>query len=365
MSVLGRLLSTRRHGAFGTDPGDYDERTVARALKVLDYLFGPRGPFPASFEGFENVPEAPALIVSNHSGGSTTLDAWGFGYGWYGHFGRGRVLHILAHEFLMTARWSAGLLSRMGGLRAAPGRAREVLDDWGRDLLVMPGGDRDTWRPWKDRHRVQFGGHRGYARLALRTGVPAVPVAHVGAHNTLVVLTDGASLARRLRLHEIARIDVFPIHLSLPWGLGFGPLPHVPLPARMRYRIGAPVELPAGWRPGAEVTEDHVRAYDARVQAALGSLLDSLAREEPAPVRASKRDTGTTPSRDRSHGFYPKHLATSAGVGGLLGLVGLPRGRVLLALLHGAEQASHDGEQLEDRLWGSARPRGQRWLDEV
>ncbi len=142
--------------------------------------------------------------------------------------------------------------------------------------MVMPGGDMDTWRPYSERWRVRFGGRTGYARLALEARVPIVPLAHAGAHETLIVLTDGRRLAQALRLPEIARASIWPIHLSLPWGLAVGPWPHIPTPARFRYRLGAPVPPPAELGPGEEPSEDLVRAYDARVQAAVQGLLDEL-----------------------------------------------------------------------------------------
>src|SRR5262249_43310931 len=107
-------------------------------------------------------------------------------------------------------------------------------------------------------------------------GVPIIPIANAGAHETLIILTDGRPLARALHLHDLARTDIWPIHLSLPWGLCVGPWPHIPPPSRLRYRIGAPVLPPDTVPPGEEPSEELVRAYDARVQAAVQDLLDAL-----------------------------------------------------------------------------------------
>ncbi len=104
------------------------------------------------------------------------------------------------------------------------------------------------------------------------------PVAHAGAHETLRVLTSGRWLARAVGLHRIARAEVWPIHLSLPWGIGFGPLPHIPLPARFRYLVGAPIA------PDASMTAAHLAAEvkDA-VQRQLHQLRDEdLARRARA-----------------------------------------------------------------------------------
>ncbi|HRG98734.1 MAG TPA: hypothetical protein PLR99_20925, partial [Polyangiaceae bacterium] len=73
---------------------------------------------------------------------------------------------------------------------------------------------------------------------ALEARVPIVPVAHAGAHETLRVLTDGHRFARAVGLQRFARAEIFPVHLSLPWGLAIGPWPHIPLPTTLRYRFG-------------------------------------------------------------------------------------------------------------------------------
>jgi len=133
--------------------------------------------------------------------------------------------------------------------------------------MVMPGGDVDTWRPYSKRYEVCFAGRTGYAKLALKAGVPSHPMANAGAHETLIVLTDGAPESRgRCGLHEFARSDIFPVHLSLPWGIAVGPWPHIPLPSRLRYRIGAPVLPPDTVPAGQEPSEELVRAYDGLVQ---------------------------------------------------------------------------------------------------
>ena len=207
----------------------------------MGLVFGPRRYFGLAVEGLEALPPAPVLLVANHSGGSSIADVWGLAVGWYRHFGAARPLHVLGHELLFSNPVTGRFFERLGVLRATQQIGHRVLREFGRDLLVMPGGDLEVWRPYRDRFRVDFAGRRGYARLAVELGVPVVPVAHAGAHETLYVLTSGRALARRLGLHRLFRASVWPVHLSLPWGLAIGPLPHIPWPARFRYRFGAPI----------------------------------------------------------------------------------------------------------------------------
>lgn len=279
----GRLLRWLRRGSGApdgaSDPGSYDPDAVMRVLGFASRFFGPGRYFQLDVRGMEHVPPTPAMVVSNHSGGTSIPDVWGFGFAWYRRFGVERPIHPLAHEFILSTRTTAEFFGRIGVLRAGRGVAKDVLTRWRRDLLVMPGGDVDTWRPFKQRYQVQFGGRTGYARTAIQAGVPIVPVANAGAHETLLVLSDGRKLARALRLHELTRANVFPISLSLPWGLTIGPWPHLPIPARMRYRFGAPI-YPPPVAPDEPVGDEIVNAVDAAVRASVQGLLDDLKGED-------------------------------------------------------------------------------------
>lgn len=304
----GRLLQWflgDRGAHWGTDPGEYSPSAVEETLSSMGRLFGSGCYFGLEIKGWENIPSAPTMLVSNHSGGTTIPDVWGLLVGWYRHFGTARPCHPLAHELILGTELTARFFSRRGVLKAHPGVAADVLSRFQRDLLVMPGGDLDTWRPYSERYTVRFGGRRGYARLALRTGVPVIPVANAGAHETLLVLTDGRKLARKLGLYDVARAEIFPVHLSLPWILGIGPLPHLPTPVTLRYRIGPAVALPDGATPGVEPSDEHVAEYDRRVQAAVQSLLDELRREEEA-TRAAKT---TARHRDSRRSIRLPHLS--------------------------------------------------------
>jgi hypothetical protein len=104
-----------------------------------------------------------------------------------------------------------------------------------------------------------------------------VPVVNAGAHHTLIVLSDGRRIAEALHLPELVRASIWPVHLSLPWGLAIGPWPHFPTPARLRYRFG-PALHPSivGAERGAPPTDAQVEAFDAAIRAAMQEELDLL-----------------------------------------------------------------------------------------
>lgn len=265
---------------WGENPDDLDKEAVGRAVGRLSPLFCPSGPYPCETRGMELIPDAPVLLISNHSGGVMIPDAWGLGYIWYEHFGLDRPLHGMGHEMIFKTRAMGEPMAKLGALRASRKVAIAAMRDWGHDIAVMPGGDVDVFRPYKDRFQVRFGGRKGYARIALEAGVPIVPMVNSGAHETLIVLKQGKRIARALGLRRFARTDVFPISLSIPWGLTIGPVPNLPVPARFRYRFGAPIQLEAD----AVAAPSHVQIdeLDRRVRGAMQGLLDQLAKDTPS-----------------------------------------------------------------------------------
>lgn len=264
---------------WGRNPQAFDPRATQDTLDKASLFFGERRWFRLDARGFETVPAAPALFVSNHSGGTTVLDAWGFFVAWYGHFGLGRPIHPTAHELVLSTETTGRFFEARGVLHAHPEVALKALRDHRRDVLVMPGGDRDAWRPFRDRYKVNFAGRMGYARLAIRAGVPIIPVAHAGAHHTLLVLSDGRRLAKLLGIKRLARAEIWPLHLALPWGLAFGPLPHLPTPTKLRYRIGKAIVPSSGPCAEEDVDETEVRRLDLQVRTSIQGMLDDLSRE--------------------------------------------------------------------------------------
>lgn len=119
-----------------------------------------------------------------------------------------------------------------------------------------------------DRMRWAFGPGGPYrVDVSGWKGLPTGPVLVVSNHSGL---------------HELLRIDIFPIHLSLPWGLGIGPVPHIPFPARLSYCIGEPILPPRHDPRGRRPSRTEVSEHDALVRHRLQQLLDRLALERGA-----------------------------------------------------------------------------------
>ncbi len=197
----------------------------------------------AEINGFDRVPDGPVLFVGNHSGGNMTPDSGVFLLGFNTYFGVERPIYALAHRLVAAAPVIGRYLRRLGVVAASQKAARHVLAE-GASVLVYPGGDVETHRPWTARHEIRFDGRKGFIRLAAEAGVPIVPVVADGGHDTFFVLTDGRRLAKTLRLDRLGRLKVLPISLALPWGINVGDfLGHLPLPTKIRVEVLEPIDV--------------------------------------------------------------------------------------------------------------------------
>src|SRR4051794_20050894 len=182
---LGRTLD-------GNDLDAWDPEYIRRVLPLWRAALGTY--FRSEVRGLDNIPaEGPSLLVGNHSGGILIADTFVFASGFYAHFGPDRRFHQLAHD--VAARFPATGISRWGTVAASHDNARRAFD-LGAPVLVYPGGDRETFRPSWESDQVDFGGRKGFVRLALERGVPIVPVVAIGGQETALFLTRGERAAR-------------------------------------------------------------------------------------------------------------------------------------------------------------------------
>lgn len=243
--------------------------------------------FRAEVRGLHRIPSGPGLYVANHNGGFMTPDTWLFAGAVLRQMGIEHLPFGLAHDTLIRMPVVGWGLRRIGGVAAHPQNARALFRD-GAKVLVYPGGDLETFRPWRHRNRIVFGGRRGYLRLALRERIPIVPVVSAGAHSGWFVLSDGQWLAKRLKVHRWLRTDVLPIAVSVPWGFNVGAPPYLPLPVRILVEVLEPIHFE---RTGPEAAGDdaYVEACHQRVKGVMQDALDRLARERRRRLLRRKR----------------------------------------------------------------------------
>jgi 1-acyl-sn-glycerol-3-phosphate acyltransferase len=274
------MTEVARLAQAAVPPADLDERDpdyIRESLPgqwLLASLY-----FRADVRGLERIPEeGSVLLVGNHSGGNMTPDTLVFTLAFNTYFGVERRFYQLAHN-LVLAMPGLRFLRKYGTVAANTENANTALGS-GAALLVYPGGDFEVHRPSWESAKVDFGGRKGFIRLALQQDVPIVPVVSLGGQETALFLSRGERLARLLALDRMFRLKVLPISLALPWGLNVGDmLGHFPLPAKIRIQVLPPINLREEFGEEPDLRE----AYDdilGRMQRAL----DALAEERRLPM---------------------------------------------------------------------------------
>lgn len=233
--------------------------------------------------GLENIPvDGPALLVGNHNGGLNPVDGL-FLVEYYRRNGYQQPVYILAHDILFRVKKIADMLESVGIIRARKGQARELLES-GHKVLVFPGGDIESMRPYRERHKIVLAERQGFIRLAQWAGAPIVPVVSAGAHETMMVLSQGTGIAKLLNLPRFARVNSLPLLLAAPWGVLWGPtcaLPYLPLPAKITVQIAAPIACEKCDEP--EASERAPRIY-RQVEQTMQETLDALYGERLFPI---------------------------------------------------------------------------------
>ena len=265
-----------RRGLPGNDLDGWDPEYIERVLPLMSTVFN--NYFRGEVRGIENIPaDGPVLLVGNHSGGTLIADTFVFTMKFYEHFGPRRRFHQLAHDIAATL---PGLgIRQFGTVRANHDNARRAFE-LGAPVLVYPGGDHESFRPSWETDKVDFGGRKGFIRLALEQDVPIVPVVAIGGQETALFLGQGRAISKALGLENVTRVKVFPIQFAPPFGITLLDLPlRVPLPAKITVDVLPPIDLKQRFGTDAEPEE----IYE-QVTGHMQDALDDLADERTLPV---------------------------------------------------------------------------------
>lgn len=273
-----------------------DDRFIKRIEVFLDFLY--RRYFRVTVAGWENVPPERVLFVGNHNG-MITFEVLMLFYAWYQRYGLTRRAVGLAHGIALDNPLFRWLCPRIGAVPADPEVAREAL---ARDfsVLVYPGGEKEAFRSFMERKKVDFYGRKGFLRLALAARAKVVPIASVGAHEAYWILWRGEWLADKLGLKKRYRLHGVPITFRFLVLLSFlavgGPALFpllfapamfawalTPLPTQMSFHILPAIDLQALIDPSRSEDENLDHLY----QIVTGVLQDEVLRmyrERKVPV---------------------------------------------------------------------------------
>ena len=193
--------------------------------------------------------EGPCVYVTHHGAGYLSMDLVLAIYriGWQDWWeGRGpyRPLRIAAaRSQIEQAVPKAQRIKELAGLIDPAEEACTAALDAGQQLLLTPGGSREC-QPSRDFYRLRWDGRYGFVRLAVRAGVPIVPLAIAG----------GAEAFPGFRYRRLSFWSPFP------------------LPVRLRIAFGDPIPVEKAPERARDV--EYLKPIQARAWAATQALLD-------------------------------------------------------------------------------------------
>ncbi|MGH3432249.1 MAG: 1-acyl-sn-glycerol-3-phosphate acyltransferase [Thermocrispum sp.] len=220
--VRGRLTGQFQVDDFGFD-AELTESVVLPALRMLYDNW-----FRVSTHGEQNLPPGGgALLVCNHSG-TLPIDALMTSVAVHDAHPKHRHLRMLGADLVFQVPFF-GTLARKAGHTLACNDDAERLLRGGELVGVFPEGFKGVGKPFASRYKLQRFGRGGFVSAALRTGVPIIPCAIVGAEEIYPKIGDIRPLARLLGLPYFPVTPFFPL---------LGPLGAIPLPTKWHIEFG-------------------------------------------------------------------------------------------------------------------------------
>ena len=215
---------------------DVDEWGRSEHMRqIARQIYGPmyRSWHRVEWEGLEHIPTSGgALLVSNHAG-AIPADAPAIMHGIETELGR--PVYGLADEIFKQLPVVGTLWSRVGGVLAHPDNAYRLLREQHQLALVFPEGTKGTGKTYGERYQLRRFGRGGFVQIAMRAGVPIIPIAVVGAEEAMPILWKSPQLAKLLGLPYL------PLTANM---LAFGPLgAALTLPAKIKIRVLPPVHF--------------------------------------------------------------------------------------------------------------------------
>jgi 1-acyl-sn-glycerol-3-phosphate acyltransferase len=229
-----RLTGEYDTDEFGFDP-DLTDHVLLPALRPLFERW-----FRVETQGLENVPgTGGALVVANHSG-TVPIDSLMATVALHDEHPDSRRLRLLGADLVFQFPFVGALARKLGTTLACNEDAERLLAA-GELVGVFPEGFKGVGKPFSERYTLQRFGRGGFVTAALRTGVPIIPCAIVGAEEIYPMIGNAKTAARLLGLPYLPITPTFPL---------LGPLGLVPLPSKWLIAFGEPIET-ASYGPGA------------------------------------------------------------------------------------------------------------------
>jgi 1-acyl-sn-glycerol-3-phosphate acyltransferase len=240
--TAGALLPLRRPAEPALPPeprlSDVDEwGRSEKARTLMRRLYGPlyRNWFRAEWEGLEKIPTTGgALLIANHAG-AIPADAPVIMHGIEEELHR--PVYGLADYLFRSLPFVGTAWARGGGVAAHPDNAYRLLREQQQLALVFPEGTKGTGKIFSERYKLRRFGRGGFVEIAMRAGVPVVPIVVVGSEEAMPIMAKSATLAK------LIGVPYVPITANV---LALGPLGLLAyFPAKFKLRVLDPVYFDA------------------------------------------------------------------------------------------------------------------------
>jgi 1-acyl-sn-glycerol-3-phosphate acyltransferase len=268
LADAAEFVRRRAAGEYEVDPESGFDPELNRAVLMPAARALYRGWFRVQMRGLEHVPSAgPALVVANHSG-VLPLDAVMLQVGLLDEHPAARSIRMLSADLVYSVPLIGRVARASGHVSASPDEAERLLSA-GELVGVFPEGFKGIGKPFSDRYHLQRFGRGGFARIAIQTGVPLIPVAIVGAEEIYPMVANWPELAAKLNL------PYFPITPLFPW---FGLLGAVPLPSKWLIEFCDPVPT-NGFTPDQCEDAEVIAELADKVKDTIATKIDELLAE--------------------------------------------------------------------------------------
>ena len=142
----------------------------------------------------------------------------------------------MADYFFRTVPVVGTLWARAGGVSARPANAYRLLKEQQQLALVFPEGTKGTSKSFTDRYQLRRFGRGGFVEIAMRAGVPVIPIAVVGSEEAMPVVMRLPIAGPRPRASPTSRSPP----TCSPWARS-GVV--TPFPAKFKLRVLDPVHF--------------------------------------------------------------------------------------------------------------------------
>ena len=237
------------HGfdAFGMHP-----EAIHLGIGLFGWIY--ESYFRVISKGAEQIPEfGSAILAANHSG-NIPIDAMMLWNDVLRQTQPSRVARGIADHFVPALPFIGTLFARGGMVGGSAGNVRSLLDK-GELLMIFPEGVPGIIKPWEDRYKLQTF-RVGHAQMAIQHSCPIIPIGIVGAEEQL------PSLFSSKRLGRVFGIEAVPI-----------PLVPVPLPVRYRIYYGEPIPVHERYDPSQADNPAVLKEVAEEVKAAVHALV--------------------------------------------------------------------------------------------